>query len=261
MLDPLPQSLTQVIGAAQWHPVTTGESGAKVYQLDNDRETRYLKVSLPGSPYPVLHEAERLRWLQGRVPVARVLHTAEDARGQYLLTSALPGLMPYHDTLDWSAEARIHFMADAMRQFHSLPADSCPFHTSREAQIATAQHRLEQGRVNTFLLEKDYGGRSAQAMFAELLEQLPARDEELVVGHGDLYPVNVLADPTTRQLTGFLDVGATGVMDRYTDLARTANAILWHYGEDWLLPFFQRYGINQPDWDKLRFYRLLSAFC
>lgn len=260
MRDSLPQSLAQLIGQAQWHQVHSGESDAQVYRLEDETGSQYLKISAVGSSQPVLAEAERLRWLQGRVPVAQVLYAGADAHSQYLLTDALPGVMPYHDGLDWNAEARIRFVADAVRRFHSLPAADCPFHMTLDAQIAAAQRSFKQGAANAFILKKDYGERSPQEVYTELLAHKPAAAGAFVVGHGDLYPVNMLADPATQALTGYLDVGRMGVMDGYTDLARIANAILWHYGEDWLLPFFQHYGIEKPDWERLRFYRLLSVF-
>ena len=250
----LPPDLDALVGPAEWQPVREGESGAAVYRLVAGAVVRYLKVTPPEAGQA---EAERLRWLRGRVPVPEVLYAAPDQEQHYLLLSAIPGLMPFHDDLDWPPNERITFMAGALRRFHALAG--CPFRFSYDDQIAAARQSVERGTVREDLFDSEFRGRSPADMLAELVALRPAGEPEWVVGHGDLYPVNVLADPASGVLTGYLDVGRTALMDRYTDLALVANAIRWHFGEDWLLPFFRQYGIDQPDLNRLRFFRLLDA--
>jgi len=74
-----PELAALVVGVA-WAQVTLGESGAQVYRLHTGAATRYLKLQ-PRHPHGALHaEAARLRWLQGRLPVPRLLYAGADAR-------------------------------------------------------------------------------------------------------------------------------------------------------------------------------------
>jgi aminoglycoside phosphotransferase len=201
----------------------------------------------------------RLDWLHGRLPVPDVLHYEENATYQFLLLSAIDGLHPMHDKLDWSPEERITFLAEAARRFHALPAAECPFSGGIEAQIAAARENVEQGRVRTDLFEPQWQAFTPQALFEKLIALKPESNDRVVV-HGDLYPVNIRADATTRTLSGYIDVGGVCVADPYTDLAVISNAIRWHLGEDWIPRFFNAYRLAALNEKKLQFYQLLNEF-
>ena len=254
-----PDDLRQQIVDATWERITEGESGADVFRLTAHTQTRYLKMTPHDVPFAVRADMERLRWLHGKLPVPEVLHYAEDATRQYLLMSALPGTFPLHDDLDWTAQERIDFLAAAARQLHALPITDCPFSARIEEQLAAVRYRIEHGYVRTDLFEPQWQSYTPEKLYQELLAIRPDH-EDLVVTHGDLYPVNLRADPMTHALHGYLDVGALGIADRYTDLAITARAIGWHFEEVWIERFFAAYGISEIDRNKLAFYQLLDEF-
>lgn len=249
----LPLSLRPLLETTTWQPITTGASGARVFRLHTGDTVRYLKIA------PDLHaEEERLRWLQGRVPVPQVLHSARHEGRHFLLLSALPGLMPFHDALPWSPEERMRAMAQAARRFHALPVDECPFPRGLDWALAQARDNMLSGRVAEDDFDAHRKGRRASDLFQELLAARP-HDEDFVVVHGDLYPVNVLVHPQTHALLGYVDVGRVGVADRYVDLALIANAIRWHYGTDYWALFFEVYGVPL-DREKIDYYALLDEF-
>jgi aminoglycoside phosphotransferase len=250
----LPESLKQAIGSVAWEQLSEGESGAEVWRSP----IGFLKLSEKTALYPVLNDKERLEYLAGRLPAPKVLHYAESETHQFLLMSALDGLHPMHDDLAWSSEERIAFLAQAMRRFHALPIDDCPFRESIAQQLARAKRNIESGEIREDLLEPEHQGRDLWELYAELETMRPA-EEDWVVTHGDSYPMNIIAEPQTKELLGFIDVGALAVADRYTDFAPIANAISWHIGKEGISRFFELYGIA-PDWEKLSFYQLLDEF-
>jgi aminoglycoside 3'-phosphotransferase II len=250
----LPESLKTTIGTVEWEAVSEGESGAEVWHS----HIGYLKLSEKTALYPVLNDKQRLDYLAGRIPVPKVLHYAESDTHQFLLMSALEGLHPMHDDLDWSSEERIAFLAQAMRRFHTLPIDDCPFRASIMEQLARARSNIEKDEIREDLLEPEYQGRDLWELYADLEAMRPA-SEDWVVTHGDSYPMNIIAEPKSHELLGFIDVGALAIADRYTDFAPIANAIGWHLGQESISRFFELYGIN-PDWGKLKFYQLLDEF-
>lgn len=255
MNHPLPESLKTVIGAAQWVRVGEGESGAEVWRLDG---LGYLKLSTKTALYPVLDDKLRLDYLAGRIHAPKVLHYAENETHQFLLMSALEGLHPMHDDLAWTGEERISFLAQAMRRLHALPIAECPFRESIPEQLARAKSNIEKGEIRLDLLEPEYQGRDLWELYAELEAMRPSA-EDWVVSHGDSYPMNIIAEPETKELLGFIDVGSVAIADRYTDFAPIANAIGWHLGKESISRFFELYGIA-PDWEKLKFYQLLGEF-
>lgn len=252
MHNPLPDSVKQQIQSAQWQIVGEGESDARVYRLI-DTQTRYLKISQQTAQYTVKAEYERLNWLSGKVPVPDILHYTEDENYQFLLMSNCPGLHPLHDDLAWTVEARIDALVQSAQALHGLSTENCPYRMSFDEQIALAQHNIEQEHVDA-----ENQGRNINDLFAEFVALKPEK-EDYVITHGDLYPVNIRVDVDTQGITGFIDVGAMAVADRYTDFAPIVNAIGWHHDEKWIDRFFDAYGIPL-DRDKLRFYQLFQEF-
>ena len=253
----IPESLQNLIADARWVIVTEGESNAQVFRLSVT--DRYLKISEKNTRYPVLDEKKRLDWLAGRVPVPEVLHYAENETHQFLLTSALDSLHPMHDKLNWSPQDRIRVLADAARKFHSLPVSECPFSWRIPEQIEAARKYINSTKIKTHLLEKQWQHHTPQSLF-EIVLALKPQNEDLVVAHGDLYPVNMRVSSAEKTILGYIDVGRMGIADRYTDLALIANAIRWHYGAGWIPYFFRAYGIDTINTQKLHFYQLINEF-
>jgi aminoglycoside phosphotransferase len=255
----LPTALQTIVADFAWHEMGEGESDARVFRLQQADTIRYLKVAARDAQFPVARDKDRLEWLSSRALVPEVLHYAESDAQQFLLMSAIEGLHPMHDDLNWSAQERITLLAEAARCFHALPIADCPFSARLDAQIEAARHNVENGLVRTDLLEPQWQNETPQSLFEKLLALKPA-SEDLVVVHGDLYPLNIRAHPTDKTLLGYIDVGAAGVGDRYIDLAVIVNAITWHLGTDAIESFFRAYGIETVDTHKLQFYQLLNEF-
>lgn len=257
MLNNLPSELEKFIKNATWQAINEGESDAEVYRLLDDT-TRYLKVSSTSAQYPAKNDFLRLKWLNGRITTPQIVHYAETESQQFLLMSNCAGLHPLHDDLNWTAQTRLDVLIQALNNFHAIPTDDCPYRLSFDAQIALAQHNIEHDLVRQDLWEAENIGRSIEDLFAEFVALKPSQ-EDWVLTHGDMYPINIRVDEQTRAITGFIDVGAMAVADRYTDLVPITNAIGWHHGKQWVDTFWEQYGLV-PDVDKLRFYQLFREF-
>ncbi len=253
----LPSELKNLTQNAQRQHIAEGESDAEVYRLIDDT-VRYLKVSSNDAQYLVKNDTLRLQWLDGKIATPKILHYSETDTHQYLLMSDCAGLHPLHDDLNWTAQQRIDVLIRAVRDFHAIQIDDCPFRVSFDEQIALARHNIEHNLVRQDLWDEENIGRSIEDLFAEFVSLKPSQ-EDWVVTHGDMYPMNIRVDEQTKQITGFIDVGAMAVADRYTDLVPITNAIGWHHGEVWVNTFWEQYGLR-PDVSKLRFYQLYFEF-
>jgi kanamycin kinase/aminoglycoside 3'-phosphotransferase-2 len=251
----LPPALATLVEGASWAQVTLGESGAQVYRLRVGTETHYLKVE-PRRPWGELHaEAERLRWLQGRLPVPTLLYAGADERQSYLLTTEVLGA----DATDerWLADpARlVVLLAEGLQLIHRLPVIGCPFDQRLDGELARAAARVAVGAVDADDFDEERAGRAPASLLDELHAARPA-DEDLVLIHGDYcFPNVVIKD---WALSGFIDLGRCGVADRYHDLAQAARSVRRNLGDGWVAPFFAAYGIGAPDEAKLRYYQLLD---
>jgi aminoglycoside phosphotransferase len=254
----LPRTIKNLTQNCEWQPISEGESDADVILLVGE-DIRYLKVSSHKAQYPVRNDYERLNWLSGRILVPEILAYEESETQQFLLMAELKGIFPFHDDLDWSPQERITFLAQAARKFHALSIEDCPFRNTIEGQLAVAEVNIDLGRVRADLFEPQYQGRDPSDLYEKLVSLKP-ENQDWVVIHGDMYPLNIRADAETHELLGYIDVGDAAVADPYTDFAPIVNAIKWHFGEEWILYFFEAYGGIEPDWDKLRFYQLLNEF-
>ncbi len=251
----LPSELQRELGDSIIDQTHEGMSGTSVFRLESHQQPdRYLKVAARCSEQDLHPELSRLLWLQGRLPVPQVLYWSEDAERQYLLISALPGLVLYDDAIREHLPSLIRLYASGLRQIHALRG--CPFDARLDVKIDIAARRLHEGALDAANFSKE---RTAKSAFRELLDTRP-EETDLVFAHGDYCTPNLLVDPETLKLNGFIDWGRAGVADRYLDLAIAGRSIDYNFGSEWVEPFFLAYGITDIDHAKVKFYRLLDEF-
>jgi streptomycin 3"-kinase len=237
-----------------WEPVTVGESDTKVFR----RGSVYAKHCGPAGVEELAAERDRVEWLAGTsIPGATFVDWWEGTDGAALLTSAVPGVMG--NELPWSPKL-VRSFAGAIRAFHELPLESCPFERRLEDVVSQVEDVVRRGAVNPDFLTDEW----RQAPPEELLAQLHAAVPEVlgkfepVVCHGDACLPNFLFDPDTLEWTGAIDVGRLGVADRYADLALTSAQIEDEWSVD-PVDFLSSYGVDSADRQRLSFYRLLDS--
>ncbi|MBH5335333.1 APH(3'') family aminoglycoside O-phosphotransferase [Streptomyces pactum] len=259
----LPQALSPVAlgaGGGEWVPVTTGESGAAVFR-DADA-TRYAKCVPAADAGDLAAERDRVAWLNGRdVPGPRVLDWHSGPAGACLVTAAVPGV-PADRLAPADLRAAWGRIADAVRRLHGLPAAECPFRRDLDTMVALARDVVARDAVNPEFLPDDQQGTPGTELLARLVPQLAERRAQeaadTVVCHGDLCLPNIIVDPDTGDVSGFIDLGRLGTADRHADLA----LLLANARETWEdeeraraadAAFAERYG-TAPDPARLRFH-------
>ncbi|MGN9816438.1 APH(3'') family aminoglycoside O-phosphotransferase [Streptomyces sp. SD11] len=245
---------------AGWMPVTGGESGATV--LRSADATRYAKCVPSAGTAELEAERDRGTWLSEQgVPGPRVLDWRSGEAGACLVTSAVSGvpadqLPAEHLRIAWER------IADAVRRLHETPVAQCPFRWGLDAMVAAARDVVARDAVNPEFLPVDQQETPPAELLDRLTRQVSRRREQeavdLVVCHGDLCLPNIILDPQTLDVSGFIDLGRLGSADRYADLA----LLLANARETWTdeeqaqaadMAFAERYGITL-DHDRLRFY-------
>ncbi|MGW7694891.1 APH(3'') family aminoglycoside O-phosphotransferase [Streptomyces asiaticus] len=244
-----------------WTPVTDGESGASVFRSADG--SRYAKC-IPAVALAELEaERDRVDWLSKQgVPGPKVLDWRADDTAAALVTSAVAGIpadqLPAATLLTaWDA------VTDAVRQLHTLPAQQCPFSRDLTQMYAVARDVVARGAVNPDFLPAEQQQTPPDELIARLAPHLDQRlaqeAQDTVVCHGDLCLPNIILDPDTLTVAGFIDLGRLGRADRYADLALLlASARLEKWTDDEQTDaaekaFAERYGITL-DRDRERFY-------
>jgi kanamycin kinase len=186
----------------------------------------YLKWNPPGNGIDLEREAARLRWLQGRHPVPRVLDAGEEDGGQWLLTAALQGRSAVDPRWIAQPETAVRALARSLRTLHDVPVRDLPEDLRHDSWF----HRPSPGTAAPTL-------------------------EDPVLVHGDACAPNTLLDDR-GEWCGTVDVGDLGIGDRWADLAVSTMSLGWNYGVGFESLLLEEYGVA-PDEERTAYYRAL----
>lgn len=223
-----------------------------------------LKISPSGADSCT--EAAMLRWLQGRLPVPKVTeHLSEDGR-DYLLMERLPGEMACSREMMKDSELLVKHLADALKMWWSLDVSDCPSDQTLDVKLKAAEENVRSGYASTENVDPGTYGPdgfgSPEHLLLWLKENRP--EEDLAVSHGDFCLPNIFFE--NGALSGFLDLGRSGVSDRWQDIA-----LCWRSLRDNLHGRYASYPVEgnyedmlfeylgmEKDARKLRYYLLLD---
>lgn len=210
-----------------------------------------------------MRERQMLRWLQGRLPVPRILAEAEREGRQYLLLSALAGEMACAEDSMRMPLQTARLLARGIRMFRQVDISHCPSVRMLEQKLHSARFRVQSGAVR---LASDWHHETLHTplQILEHLERHRPAEETLVFSHGDYCLPNVFF--SGGEVSGFLDLGRAGVADIWQDIALCVRSMEYNLGrgqeqgEAFSRPmeaFFEELGMA-PDFEKIDYYILLD---
>lgn len=261
----LPQEIAARLPQGAFTQDDMGRSGATVLEFPD----RFLKVQEDCNVSA--NEYYMLRWLQGRLPVPRIIASACEGGQRWLLTSRMPGQYLCTDALLDNQPRLAELCAAALKQLWAVDVTGCPTIRTLDEKFREIDEGLRGGWItraqagDPSIYDVSAGGfASPSALFDWLVKHRP--QEELALTHGDLCLPNIFVDE--NGFTGFIDVGLAGVADKWVDIEKClwsmwANTTGFFGGRK--RPFdrqllFDALGM-QPDEDRLRYYGLLDALC
>jgi len=253
----LPANIKQAVSGYAWRQNNIGFSLALIFQLEaKDKKSLYLKIDSNAFRHSLALEKLKLDWLKTRLPVPEVVLFAEDKDKSCLLLSEISGVPAIDGSLKADVPNIIEQLTNGLKMIHRIPVENCPFDARLDYKIEIARERMLNNLVGEEDFDEERLGRTAADLFQELLATRPS-DEDFVFAHGDYCVPNVILE--NGKLSGFVDWAGAGVADRYQDLALLSRSVRYNFGEEWEESVFEIYGI-EPDWKKIRFYRLLDEF-
>ena len=204
----------------------------------------------------LLAETVALTWLQDKLPVPeyRCFHVEGDT--QYLLMTRLEGVTGIHPEATGNPVHLVAEFARGLREIHGLDTTSCPLDWRMSRFVAWAEGFIESGALDDRVPE----GEHRTILLDQLsdVQKAVPEEEDLVVTHGDYCLPNVIFQDGA--LSGYIDLAYTGVGDRYLDFVAVRGTILRNLGEEWIGPFFEAYGLGEPDQAKLNAYQKVHDF-
>ncbi|MDO4974359.1 MAG: aminoglycoside 3'-phosphotransferase [Eubacteriales bacterium] len=255
----VPEAIRTLLQGHRLRANTIGRSGARVL-MDGEL---VLKVQ-PSSP-DAERETALLGWLDGKLPVPRLLAVCAEGGLSYTLMSRIPGRMAceevFLDRPDWLLDR----LASAMRMLWAVDPAGCPVLRTPAQELALARERVARGLVDIEDAEPETFGpggfRDPEALLHWLEDNAPPC--EPVFTHGDCCLPNIFL--TESGGIGFVDLGSAGLGDRWRDIALCHRSLRHNtdgrYGlyKPGFRPdrLFDHLGFR-PDEERLRWYRLLD---
>ncbi len=254
----LPSNLSRILQNQTLEKNTIGQSNSEVYQVKSS--DAFLKITGKSSSVNLQREKEVLEWLSGKLSVPKVLHFEETGENTFLLISEINGIN-LADCVKNSKvkENLMDDLAKSLKQIHSISIEDCPLQQTLRIKLQNAQENVEKGLVDEEEFEDENKGKSAEALFDELIESKPD-DEDLVFTHGDFCFPNIIV--SNGKVSGFVDWERGGIADRYQDIALLFRSFDFNVGktEQFEDLFCHFYGIEKLDKDKIKFYITLDEF-
>ncbi len=255
----LPIAIADFCGGGTWQEITVGHSSNSVFRVTHpQRSTYFLKVAVHQFERELLAEKERLQWLHGRLPVPSVVAYATDSQHTYLLISEIQGLMAFDEHFAQDIPTVVRLLAEGLRMLHGLDITDCPFDERLSRKLVLAQEHAQAGLVDESDFDEGRKG-GVQELLKQLLASQP-KTEDSVFTHGDYCLPNILIDPSSMNISGFIDLGRSGIADRYQDLALAARSLQYNFGPGWEPLLWDAYGLKDVDVAKIEFYQLLDEF-
>lgn len=214
----------------------------------------------------VERQVQMMQWLEGKVPVPKVIAYEVEKEKSYLLMSKVSGVMSCDTYYLEHPQSLLEALAIGLKMLWQVDVKECPVVRDLDAVLEEARIRVENGLVDVEDAEPTTFGEGGFESPKQLLEWLDNHrpSYEPVLSHGDFCLPNIfLAD---GQVKGFIDLGRTGVGDKWNDIALCYRSLKHNfdgtYGGKVYDDFnpdslFEELGI-EPDWDKIKWYLLLD---
>lgn len=256
----IPEKINKIIGEEEYQIDDIGMSDSTVI-LFNDK---VLKIEQECEESDNEHNI--LQWLQGKLPVPKVLGFEKKNGKNYLLMSKLTGDMSCDDKYMQTPERLLSILADGIQMLQNVDITDCPYCSCLDIKLEMAKYNVDYNLVDLENVEQDTfsenGFKNPGHLLEWLIENKPR--EDLVFSHGDYCLPNIFVNDD--RVNGFIDLGRAGIADKWQDIALCYRSLKYDFDSKYsgknqqesdADKLFCKLGI-EPEWDKIRYYILLD---
>ena len=256
----LPKEIEKLTKGKSFALDNVGMSGNQVLIFED------MVLKIEDNPISARKQVQIMKWLEGKIPVPRVIEYEEESSKCYLLMSKIGGKMSCDEYYLENADILLKALADGLRMLWKVDISGC--HVVRDLDIVLneARLRVENNLVDVDNVAPETFGKNGFESPRHLLEWLENNRPtvEPVFSHGDYCLPNIFLDD--GQVSGFLDLSRAGVGDKWNDIALCYRSLKHNFSgmyggkiyEDFNADkLFEALGI-EPDWEKIKYYLLLD---
>ena len=259
----LPEKIKTLVSGKNCTSDDVGKSTAKILIFD-DCVLKIEKISPQSSIND--ENIKMMRWLDGKIPVPKIIAYEKDSENQFLLMSKVQGKMSCDDYYMSRPKELCEYLAQALKLLWSVDISDCPRHITLDDELKEARYRVENNLIDLSDAEPETYGPNGFENPTALLEWLENNrpDYKPVLSHGDFCLPNIFIDD--GKLSGLIDLGDIAVNDKWWDIALCYRSLKHNADGTWgekiyqdcnpeLL--FEALGI-EPELEKIRYYILLD---
>lgn len=255
----LPKRIQEILGDQPCTVDETGMSGSQVICYEKAVLKTGEKCEESDNASAMLH------FLAGKLPVPRILAKETLGGMNYLLMTRVPGKMSCDAEYMRDPGGLVRMLAKALKMLWEVDITDCPRNQGLDQKLRQAEDRVRRGMVDLDNVEPETFGEGGFRDPEHLLQWLRQNrpEEDRVLTHGDFCLPNIFL--VGDQVAGFIDLGRSGVGDRYQDIALCYRSLCQNFAgrygpsypgfEPMLL--FAELGM-EPDMEKIRYYILLD---
>ena len=207
-----------------------------------------------------------MQWLDGKLPVPKVLAYEEEIGKSYLLMSKIQGKMSCDTYYLEHPQILLKALAHGLKMLWEVKTEGCPCVRDLDTMLEETKRQVENHMVDLDNVEETTFGEGGFENPEHLLEWLQNNRPifEPVFSHGDYCLPNIFLE--SGQVAGFIDLGRAGIGDKWNDIALCYRSLKHNfdgtYGGKVYEDFnpdmlFDALGI-EPDWEKIKYYLLLD---
>ena len=230
-----------------------GCSDSQVIKIEKEGSIFYLKIADKGI---LTSEYEKLKWLSGKIKVPEIIICETENNIEYLITKSLDGEMLcsefYLTNENW--KLGIPVLVECLKELYNVDIENCPFDVSLNYKLKLIKYNIDNNLIDTNnissnIIEKF---KTPENIYKYLIEN--KFEEELCFTHGDLSLPNIFV--YKNNFSGFIDIGESGVADKWFDLAILVKTLERNYGKESVEAFFEELGIEKNKF-KIEYYLLM----
>lgn len=220
-----------------------------------------LKIS--SLSFDIENEMRNYQALKDRLPIPEILECVVDDGRIYLLKRKLKGKMLCHADYMGNPDLLYSLASEAIRRLWSVDINGLDLQDSWKTVMDFGRYHLREGNLD--FRNADQEIVTGFSGFAEILNYLEEKkpESDLSLVHGDLCLTNIICDED--RLVGFIDLGLTGISDRYHDLAILYRSIKYNFAGRYGEPYagyeenklFEMLEIAKDE-ERIRYYLLLD---
>ncbi|WP_422657524.1 phosphotransferase [Paenibacillus sp. EC2-1] len=256
----LPQTILNVVGEiTNITPINEGRHYQTVHKLETHSGKYIIKIKSREYPGSLFDEVERLKWMQGKLPVPKVISYEEEEGKEYLLMTYIDGCVASKYQPKDGEKSMGFILGEALRKLHDVKIDGCPFKQFSPDNLTAMVRKniLEHMDEVNEVVRTSFPDHTLEQLM-DFLKSNKATNDQLTFTHGDYGSGNVMIH--NGDLNAFLDVGEAGISDPYLDIYYMIKSLtVYSARQEEVSEFMNGYGIDVLDNYKMKFHQIMDT--